>query len=147
MLNPFNPTLGVEPPILIDRAEVLDSVCNGIAAGPGNPYRATFVTGQRGYGKTVLLAEIAERLESEHGYITVSVDCLPTMLEDIIDQMIKKTRHLMASDRIQISGFNIMSFGLELAIQNQQITGWRTRFEEFLELLTEQGAQVLIAVD
>jgi len=54
-----------------------------IADAPGHPDRATFVIGQRGMGKTVLLLELAER-SKEYDFIVVRVPCLnPLSVEDM----------------------------------------------------------------
>lgn len=58
MQNPFKPTAGKNPPILIGRDFVIDEFSEGIENGPGAPGRLMRIAGVRGMGKTVMLNEI-----------------------------------------------------------------------------------------
>lgn len=53
--NPFTPTFGVTPPLLVGRDDVLDEFRIALDGGPGDPGRAMLLTGVRGAGKTVAL--------------------------------------------------------------------------------------------
>ena len=57
--NPFKPTAGKNPPVLIGRDFVVDEFAEGIENGPGAPSRLMRITGMRGMGKTVMLNELA----------------------------------------------------------------------------------------
>lgn len=59
--NPFKPTAGKNPPVLIGRDYVVDEFLEGIENGPGAPNRLMRVSGSRGMGKTVILNEIGDR--------------------------------------------------------------------------------------
>lgn len=69
--NPFKPTAGKRPPILIDRESVIEDFEEGLDNGAGAPGRLMLITGNRGCGKTVLLREL-QRLASERGWAVVS---------------------------------------------------------------------------
>ena len=58
MQNPFKPTAGKNPSILIGRDFVIDEFSEGIENGPGAPGRLMRIAGVRGMGKTVMLNEI-----------------------------------------------------------------------------------------
>lgn len=53
--NPFKPTAGGEPPLLIGRGKVIRDFEKGLDNGVGAPGRIMLVTGARGTGKTVML--------------------------------------------------------------------------------------------
>lgn len=57
--NPFKPSAGHTPPLLIGRDEDINDFIEGIDNGPGAPSRLMRVSGARGVGKTVLLTEFA----------------------------------------------------------------------------------------
>ncbi len=61
--NPFKPTAGKRPPILIGRESVIEDFEEGLDNGAGAPGRLMLITGNRGCGKTVLLREL-QRLAS-----------------------------------------------------------------------------------
>ncbi|RSX52730.1 ATP-binding protein [Bifidobacterium samirii] len=56
-INPFKPTAGKMPPILIGRQSIIDDFSEALANGAGAPGRIMLITGQRGFGKTVMLTE------------------------------------------------------------------------------------------
>lgn len=60
LVNPFKPTAGAEPPVLIGREKVLDDFSDGLDEGVGAPSRLMRITGPRGSGKTVLLTELGD---------------------------------------------------------------------------------------
>ena len=63
--NPFKPTAGKMPPVLVGREKVTDDFLEGLANGEGAPGRLMRITGPRGSGKTVLLSELASIAEDE----------------------------------------------------------------------------------
>lgn len=69
--NPFKPTAGKRPPVLIGREAVIEDFAEGLDNGAGAPGRLMFLTGNRGCGKTVLLREL-QRLASERGWVVIS---------------------------------------------------------------------------
>lgn len=64
MGNPFRPSAGGKPPILVGRDEWLRDFEDGLIDGPGAPARLALITGKRGTGKTVLLTAMGERARS-----------------------------------------------------------------------------------
>ncbi|WP_219105909.1 ATP-binding protein [Austwickia sp. TVS 96-490-7B] len=53
--NPFAPTFGASPHILIGRDQILDDVRDSFDDGPQSPTRTVLFVGARGTGKTVML--------------------------------------------------------------------------------------------
>lgn len=70
-VNPFKPTAGKIPPVLIGRQSVIDDFVEGLENGAGAPGRLMLITGQRGYGKTVALAEL-RRAAISRGWMVFS---------------------------------------------------------------------------
>lgn len=69
--NPFKPTAGKRPPVLIGRESVIEDFEEGLDNGAGAPGRLMLITGNRGCGKTVLLREL-QRLAAERGWAVIS---------------------------------------------------------------------------
>lgn len=69
--NPFKPTAGATPPLLIGRTAELAEFEESLDDGPGAPARLATVTGPRGVGKTVMLTAMA-RAAAERKWLTVS---------------------------------------------------------------------------
>ena len=56
--NPFKPTAGATPPLLIGREDILEEFEDSILEGPGAPLRLMRFTGARGVGKTVMFTQV-----------------------------------------------------------------------------------------
>lgn len=56
--NPFKPTADKMPPVLVGRQGVIDEFVEGLENGAGAPGRLMLISGNRGYGKTVMLGEL-----------------------------------------------------------------------------------------
>lgn len=83
-VNPFKPTAGKMPPILIGREDVLADFQEGLDNGAGAPGRLMLITGRRGYGKTVLLTEIGRMAQAQGWDViadTASVGMCDRMIE------------------------------------------------------------------
>ena len=70
-MNPFKPTAGKMPPILIGRESVIRDFEEALDNGAGAPGRLMLVSGQRGFGKTVMLTELG-RVAKNHDWVVVS---------------------------------------------------------------------------
>lgn len=86
MPNPFKPTAGKMPPILIGRENVVTDFAEGLENGAGAPSRLMLLSGQRGYGKTVLLVELA-RVALSYGWEVVRQTASPGMCERIVEAL------------------------------------------------------------
>jgi hypothetical protein len=81
--NPFKPTAGSNPPLLVGRQNIVDEFAESIEDGPGAPGRITIFTGTRGVGKTVMLNAVSQRAEEDYQWLVVhdtAVSGLPDRL-------------------------------------------------------------------
>ncbi|MYE08959.1 MAG: ATP-binding protein [Acidimicrobiaceae bacterium] len=69
--NPFAPTFGAEPPLLVGRDEILQGVVDAWATGPTHPGYTTLLLGRRGAGKTVVLEALRTR-GGDRGWLSIS---------------------------------------------------------------------------
>ncbi|OZG65849.1 ATP-binding protein [Bifidobacterium eulemuris] len=81
--NPFKPTAGVMPPVLIGRDMICEDFSEGLDDGPGAPDRLMLISGPRGSGKTVMLIELRTIAEQRHWHV---VD--ETASEGLCDRLI-----------------------------------------------------------
>lgn len=54
MKNPFNPSFGIQPTVLLNRKELITKLINDIKE-LDTPYRTTLIYGTRGIGKIVFM--------------------------------------------------------------------------------------------
>ena len=83
--NPFRPSFGVTPPVLVGRDTEILAFGDALDAGPGAPGRATLYTGVRGIGKTVMLNE-AETQARQRGWVVVSETAVPGLIDRLTAQ-------------------------------------------------------------
>ncbi len=137
--NPFKPTAGKRPPVLIGRDAVIEDFEEGLDNGAGAPGRLMLITGNRGYGKTVLLREL-ERIAAERGWTVIS-DSASLGLCDRMADALRSNRPVVTSMEIG------PSFG-RMSVEAARTKGetLRTLVNGRLKRL-DPGKGVLLAVD
>lgn len=85
MPNPFKPSFGVTPPLLVGRDNLIKDFAEALEDGPGSSGRATIYTGARGSGKTVMLNAVEDRAK-ERGWVVISETATPGFVERIVRQ-------------------------------------------------------------
>lgn len=105
--NPFKPSAGHLPPVLIGRDMVLSDFEEGLENGSGAPGRLMRVTGARGIGKTVILAEF-RRMAERRGWQTVSETASPGMANRLLDKLRPQKGNLSFSFEPSV---NILNMG------------------------------------
>lgn len=147
----FSPSFGNRPKQLIGRDEIVDELLNNISAPPGSKERATLLLGQRGYGKTVLLLELAERFRNS-GCIAASPTAVDnSLLQNIVykiqdegEKYLKTERKSLTGGSIGIMGFSV---GLQFSKEIQENRSNSYKLKKLCSALNEKGKQVVILVD
>lgn len=112
--NPFKPTAGKNPPVLVGRDYVLDEFVEGIENGPGAPGRLMRVSGARGMGKTVMLNEIASRAR-DFGWDVIEETANEGFCERILSQATPHVRVSKVSASPTLLGFSLGEVDVEQA--------------------------------
>lgn len=82
VVNPFTPTFGTSPALLVGRGPVIEEFADALDAGPGAPGRALLLSGQRGVGKTALLNTLEDQAR-QRGWLVISETALSGLAERI----------------------------------------------------------------
>ncbi|MBM7052203.1 MULTISPECIES: ATP-binding protein [unclassified Rothia (in: high G+C Gram-positive bacteria)] len=151
MSNPFTPSFGVTPPLLVGRDNIIADFEEGLADGVGSPSRAMLITGTRGSGKTVLLNAL-EDVARHHGWLVISLTArkglLDELTQDILPSALARYRASAQRSIKQVSATVLgVGAGVTLNDSPQAASGLRTSLFELTDIFTEQGAGVLITVD
>lgn len=85
-MNPFKPTAGKMPPVLVGRESAIEQFAEALDNGAGAPGRIMLVTGQRGFGKTVLLTEF-RRIAADRKWETISETASPGVAQRLIEAL------------------------------------------------------------
>jgi hypothetical protein len=106
--NPFHPSFGVSPPLLVGRDRLIDEFIEAVEDGPGAAGRATLYTGPRGAGKTVMLNAIEGRTKAK-GWLVISETASPGFIERITRQHLPRLLRDFDPDAVhhRLSGFNV----------------------------------------
>ena len=85
MPNPFKPSFGVSPPLLVGCDDLLDEFAEALEDRPGSAARATIYTGAGGSGKTVMLNAVEDRAR-EQGWVVISETASPGFVDRLVRQ-------------------------------------------------------------
>ena len=67
LVNPFKPTAGMTPPVLVGRSSVLDDFTDGLDEGAGAPGRLMRITGPRGRARPFFSHSLGNSQVNEAG--------------------------------------------------------------------------------
>lgn len=140
-INPFKPTAGKMPPVLVGRDKVINDFIEGMANGSGAPGRLMRVTGPRGSGKTVVLSELASIAE-EQGWLVVNVSGTTGLVDSI-------ARKLKKSPLIQDAKLSVGSapISIEVHATRQVEEDFESLLEHAGKTMSARGKGLLVTVD
>ncbi len=142
LVNPFKPTAGMTPPVLIGRETVIDDFMDGLDEGPGAPGRLMRITGPRGSGKTVLLTQLGD-IANDRGWTVVNVSGREPLCASIQEQLAHDTRIRSLGIRISLP---VVSAEAHLGGPAEELS-FREVLTRATRSLTSHGSGLLITVD
>jgi hypothetical protein len=87
--NPYTPSFGVQPPVLVGRDRILDQFDRGLDEGIGALERSTLIVGPRGSGKSVALAALAD-VASARRWVIVRDAASPGIINRLVQEEIPR---------------------------------------------------------
>ena len=147
--NPFKPTAGKMPPILIGRQSIIDDFAEGLDNGAGAPGRLMLITGQRGFGKTVMLTELG-RVAKARGWEVISDTASEGLCARLAAALAPRGPRLEgASLTPSLSLAGVASAGLgsiNIAMEERGALGLRRAIEDRLEK-AKPGKGIVFTID
>lgn len=152
MRNPFKPTFGATPPLLVGRDELVDEFAGALLDGPGAAGRATLYTGARGAGKTVLLNAVEDEARTQ-GWIVISETATNGLVERLTRSRLPEllrtfdpdaVRRRLTGIRIPLSGGGVDWETLEAHVSQVDLRG---QISLLTDLLAETQTGLLITLD
>lgn len=150
MPNPFKPTAGATPPLLVGRDQLIDEFRESLDDGPGAPGLLTLVTGARGTGKTVMLTEMGEAARTQ-GWVVIDETARDGLMDRLRSQI---DGCLAALDSPQRSRWTSLSVttplgggGITLDRPPRESRSWRSSASALTARLAENETGLLITVD
>lgn len=151
MANPFKPTAGATPPMLVGRQDVLDEFQEAIEDGPGAPGLLQLLAGARGVGKTVMLTEFGD-LALANGWVVIHETAGESTLDRIGRQAKVAREELGSPDRVSGStSWRLKTPFLEVSRRGHgtrtDILSWSEEVSTLLDTLEPHQTGVCITVD
>lgn len=149
--NPFRPTFGTSPPLLVGREAQIDAFAAALDDGPGSPGRATVYTGARGVGKTVMLNAV-EDVAKQSGWLVISETATPGLIGRLIHEGLPGARIALDGDAAtrRVTGVNLPVVGGGITFdvdEARAMPSLRSQLNELASDAEQHGTGVLITVD
>jgi hypothetical protein len=145
--NPFKPTAGATPPLLIGRENTLELFEEGLDDGPGSPGLLTIFTGARGVGKTVMLTAAEDRA-LEHGWVCISETATAGIMGRLASAMQRHVDELGDNPPSRrITGGGIAGWTVTTQLPPERQVEWRELAETLLNILGQHQTGLLITID
>ena len=145
--NPFNPAFGKVPPIFIDRDQVVHEIAEGIGSA-NSPMQTTLISGVRGVGKTVLLADICRELEDDPKWIVADIPSNGAIMETLVQSVRDKASSEVRKAIDKIEGFSVSLLGVGVSYSAEKSNvNYQLLLEKILKKLKEKGISLLVAID
>lgn len=146
--NPFKPSAGALPPMLVGRADVIETFSESLDDGPGAPGRLTIFTGPRGVGKTVMLTEVAEKARPL-GWLVMADVATAGLVERLTHTAGRHHSELGTPSPRPLTGFTLPGIGGGATFDAPPpgVSDLREQLTALLGVLEPREGGVLIAVD
>lgn len=147
MNNPFNPSFGKVPPIFIDRGEQVDTYVEEIL-NPDSPFQTTMVYGQRGYGKTVFMNSVKERIGEFKDWIVFQIPSHSNILQMYVELLSDEASSGKKIKLDDIKGLTIGGFGIQVGIDKKEVSeNYLIELKRLLKKLQGKKINVLAIID
>ncbi|MDQ1105941.1 hypothetical protein QE364_003865 [Nocardioides zeae] len=145
--NPFKPTAGADPPVLVGRGDLLDELADTFVDGPGSPGRITIFTGVRGVGKTVMLNE-TEDMALRHGWLALTETATDGLAQRLDVRVARILEERVPRPRRRITGATLPGLvGVTTQLTPEIEDDLRQRVTALLDDLERHGTGLLITID
>ena len=150
MANPFKPTAGATPPLLVGRNRVIEEFLESLDDGPGAPGLLELITGARGVGKTVMLTALGDSAR-ERGWVVVDETAREGLMDRLAAEFTRQLSQLAGKERSRLTSLSLStplgggSATLEHAPTPEP--SWRQKARALTQWLAEHGTGLLLTID
>ncbi|WP_151525859.1 ATP-binding protein [Serinicoccus kebangsaanensis] len=149
--NPFRPSFGASPRVVVGRGDLLDEFDVALDEGPGSPMRSILVSGARGMGKTVVLNELEERARTR-GWHVLRLPEGPGLLAELERTLLpaRLAEHDPGAEQRRVTGAGIGPVGsvsTEISQTYPASQSVGSMLERLTEIAESHGTGVLLTLD
>ena len=143
-VNPYSLVFGKEPIQMINRIGESDEVLNNFLAEV-SPQQIYMITGVRGSGKTVQMAEISKKIKENKNWVVVELNPATDLLVDLASKLYNDKRIV---DIFKKAKINLSFWGIGIEIKGaDKITNIEVAITDMLESLKKENKRILITID
>lgn len=149
--NPFKPTAGATPPVLVGRDELLEEFEAALDDGPGAPGRLALITGTRGVGKTVMLTAFGTAAKSQ-GWVTIDDAATPGLVQRVTlsaAKALKERPHAKVGKTLSSITLNVLGSGAGINFNSpaENAVTLHSVLEELIRDLESTEVGLLLTID
>lgn len=151
--NPFVPTFGADPYIIVGRDAILDAFAEPFSTlNPGTPGLTVLIDGERGMGKTVLLNEY-ESAARQEGWLVISEGGSPGLLDRLVHDHLPRLlaeHDPQGRTRLTAAGATVTGLGSVNATWTERHPAestLRSQIAELTDLLRPHETGLVVTVD
>lgn len=144
--NPYTLQFSYIPPQYISRKRVTDEITDDLRkAVPA--FRCHFITGVRGSGKTVMMAEISRIIDGLEDWIVVDIENPESNILDSLARGLYRNpqlRSMFIKAKLDVS---VLGLGISLESPDAIASNEADAIDYMLKILKDMGKRVLVAID
>lgn len=154
MANPFKPTAGMTPPVLVGRQRDLDDFSYALDDGVGAPGRLMYVTGARGVGKTVMLNALGD-LARQRKWQVIDETAESKFMQRLIETLRQSPRRGIGSVTLPSASMSVAGTPVDAQVNlgsvefeaAEHALNFRMAMTERLDKLEKKNRGILITLD
>ncbi|MBT1173059.1 ATP-binding protein [Bifidobacterium sp. MA2] len=155
MPNPFKPTAGMTPPVLVGRGDDIEDFSYALDDGVGAPGRLMYLTGARGVGKTVMLNALGD-LARQRGWLVIDETAESGFIDRLIGSLSGKSKTHLSSVTMPTASLSVpgapvaasLNLGsAQFAPAADRALDFRRAMSERLDKLERKRQGILITLD
>ena len=141
--NPFTLSFGKKPSEYIARLSQTEEILSSFQASL-SPHQVYMITGVRGAGKTVMMANIANELRADSRWIVVEL----SPERDLLHGLAARLYHSSLQSFFHEASIDLSFMGIGITINGaSKITDVETAIERMLKVLKKKDKRLLITID
>lgn len=144
MENPFTLVFGIKPYEYISRISQTEMILNDFKA-EHSASRVNMLTGVRGSGKTVMMANVANHLSEDRQWIVIELNATRDLLKSFASKLYEKESLRKAFVKAKL---DLSVLGIGVSIENSApVTDIEVAIERMLKIVKRMNRRILIMID
>ena len=142
--NPYTRLFGKEPKQMVPRNSETSMIIDNFKEEDYNE-QLYFITGVRGAGKTVLMANVANTLRKDKDWTVIELNSENDLIEDLASKLANENK---LAELFKQASINLSFFGIELGVTGTSpVTNSEVAITRMLETMKKHNRRLLVTID